>query len=126
MTRGAHGCRHVVEQILAVILGAGIIKRLFQMRNNSAESGLAAALFAFTIQQQSLSFVGQFFKGSAQADSVRRRGDIDHVDQICRGGARTKTTFEQWFRPVNNNLGRIEVITAAKSMTPRTSAVRAL
>ena len=46
----------------------------------------------------------------AKIDAMRSGSDTDHVDEIGRSRARAQPAFEQRFRPVNDDLGRIEIV----------------
>ena len=57
---------------------------------------------------------------------MRRSGDLKHVLQVLRAGARAQPAIEQRLRPVDNDLGGIEIVLAAQPVTFRTSAVSAV
>ena len=86
------------------------------------ESGLASAA-RLAVQKKILNLVGKFFERSAQVDAIRRRRNIQHVNQSLRRRTRPQPAIEKWLRPIVDHLRRIEIVFAAQAVALGTGAV---
>ena len=116
--------RHVIHQPVAVAFRSRLFEILFQVSEDSAEARLAAARLA--VQQQILNLLGKLFKRSVQIDAVRRRRNLQGMNQSLRRRTGPEAAIEQRLRPVGDHLRRIEIVAAAEPVTLGTSSIHAV
>ncbi len=117
--------RHVIHQPVAITLRRRLFQILFQISEDAVEAGLAAAS-RFAIQQKVLRLLRKFFERRTQIDAVRRRRNLQLVNQILRRRTRPQPAIKQRLRPVGNHLRRIEIVLAAQPVALRASSIHAV
>ena len=126
MAHRTFGGRHEIEQIFAVGIGSGGFEILFEVAENPEEPCLSLTLaraLRLAVQQEILNLVGKFLEGRRQVETVGLDNQLDAANQVlrCRTGA--QAAIEYRFRPIDNHLGRIQIVAASEAVALGTGSV---
>ena len=100
------------------------------MAKNPEEPSLSFAL-AFTlapalrlaVEQQVLNLVGKFLKGRRQVETVGLDNQLDAANQVLRCRTGPQAAIEYRLRPIDNHLGRIQIVAASETVALGTGPV---
>src|SRR5262249_51706722 len=118
----ACGRGHESKQPFAIALGRRFFQILFEEAEHTAKTEARRLLLVRSVEEQVLDLWGELFKRSRKIDLVSRGNDLHHPPQVGRAGTRTQRAVEQWFRPIDDDLGWIKVILAAQAVAFGASA----